>query len=213
MSNVLIVAEQQDGKLRRATLSAVTFGKKAAELSGGKMLVLVAGKDTSAAAQELATFGGAGVTEVLAVDDPALEPYMAETWAPLVARVAKEKGATIVAATATAVGKDLAPRLAHLLDAAVASDIVGVVGKNVFRRMVYAGNLIAEVEITTPSVVVTCRQTEFDAPAPGGAAAPVSKLQAGALEPLGAKVEGFDKTASARPELTEARVVVSGGRA
>src|SRR6516165_347488 len=109
MSNVLILVEQQQGKVRRASLSALNFGKQLTSHTSGKMFAVVLGKDTASAAAELATYGGAGVAEVLAVNDANLEAYTAEAYAPILAKIAKEKGATCVATTATAVGKDLLP--------------------------------------------------------------------------------------------------------
>jgi electron transfer flavoprotein alpha subunit len=146
---------------------------------------------------------------------PALEHYLAEAYAPGVAEVAKAAGAAWVVGAATAQGKDLLPRVAARLSAAAASDVLGLAGEGgavLLRRPMWAGNVIAEVELTTAVKVFSVRPTEF-APAPreaGGsvAALPVA-VDAGALK---TRFVEFQEVKSERPELTEARVVVSGGR-
>jgi len=208
MGSVLIVCEQKDGKLRSPTLNAITFGKKMAEVTGGSLLALVIGSGIGDAANEAAKYG---VTKVIAVDDGGLARYMAETYAPVVVSVAKAQGADVVGATATTFGKDLMPRVAALLEAGMASDIAEVAGPKTFKRPMVAGNVIGVVEITTPVAVVTVRQTEFDAAQPGGSA-PVENAAAGALDALGAEVLKLEEVANTRPDLSEAKVVVSGGR-
>jgi electron transfer flavoprotein alpha subunit len=209
MGNVLIVAEQSGGQLRTASLSAVTFGKQMAETAGGKLLLLVIGHNVGHAAEEAAKLGAAAV---LVADHVGLEHYLAETYAPIVARVAKEKGASVVAATATAVGKDLLPRVAALADSAMVSDVVGILGPNKFRRPMMAGNVLLQVEVATPTAVVTIRQTEFAPAQPSGAAAAVTKVDVGNIDARGASFVALHQAKSERPELTEAKVVVSGGR-
>jgi electron transfer flavoprotein alpha subunit len=208
MGNVLIVVETQNGQLRTASLPAVTFGKQLAEKAGGKLSLLVLGANVGNAANEAAKYGAA---EVLVAEHPKLEHYLAETYAPIVARVAKEKGATAVAATSTSMGKDLMPRVAALLDAGLVSDAIAIVGPTTFKRPMMAGNVIATVEVSTPIVVATVRQTEFP-PAQPGAAAPVSKVDATVAEGTRAEFVGVQASKSERPELTEAKIVVSGGR-
>jgi electron transfer flavoprotein alpha subunit len=210
MGNVLIVAEQRDGKLRTASLNAFTFGKKMQQaLGGGDLVYLVVGAGVGGAAAEAAKYGA---KRVVAVDDAGLEKYMAETYAPVVVQVAKSVGAAVVGATATNLGKDLMPRVAALLEAGMASDIAAVAGPKSFKRPMVAGNVTATVEVTTPVVVVTARQTEFEAAKPEGAAAPVESAAAGGLNALGAKVVKIEEVKSTRPDLSEAKVVISGGR-
>jgi electron transfer flavoprotein alpha subunit len=208
MGNVLIVAEQKDGKLRTASLNAFTFGKKMVAATGGDLVYLVLGDTIGDAANEAAKYGA---KKVIAVNDPGLQHYMAETYAPVVVAVAKSVGASVVGATATATGKDLMPRVAALLGAGMASDVIAVAGPKSFKRPMVAGNAIATVEVQTPTVVVTARQTEFAAATAGGVA-PVEQASAGALSPLGAKVVKIEEVKSTRPDLSEAKVVVSGGR-
>ncbi len=210
MGNVLIVVETHEGHARTASLSAVTFGKKMAELHGGKLHLLVLGKGVDGAAAEVAKLGGA---EVLVADAPELEHPLAETWAAAIAQAAKDVSATVIAGTATAVGKDCLPRVAALLDCGMVSDVVAVTAANRFRRAILYGAVLAEVEVSTPTLVATVRQTEFaPATAEGGAAAAVRKLAVTGLDARGAKFVSISAQKSDRPELTEAKIVVSGGR-
>jgi electron transfer flavoprotein alpha subunit len=206
MGNVIVYLEAQDGKLRTANLPAVTFAREAAEQHGGQVYGVFAGSGLDAA--EAAKY----VAKLFVFDNAGLKDYAAETYAPLVAKVAKEQSATVVCATATATGKDLLPRVSALLDCGMVSDVVAIEGPNKFKRPMIAGNVLAHVEVTTPTIVATVRQTEFPAAQPGGGAGEIVKLDAGALDGKGAKVLGTAATKSERPELTEARVVVSGGR-
>jgi len=208
MGNVLIVAEQKGGELRSATLNAITFGKEmVGAMGGGDLYGLVIGAGVGGAASEMAKYG---LAKVFVVDDGGLDKYMAETYAPAVAETAKANGCTVVGATSTAFGKDLMARVAALMEAGMASDISDVAGANKFKRPVSAGNALALVEVTTDTIVVTPRQTEFEAAAPGGEA-PV-EAGAGAGDALGAEVVRIDEVESARPDLAEAKVVVAGGR-
>jgi electron transfer flavoprotein alpha subunit len=209
MGNVLIVVETQNGALRTASLPAVTFGKQMAEKAGGTLSLLVVGNNVGNAAAEAAKHGAA---EVLVAEHPGLEHYLAETWAPIVAKVAKDKGATVVGATSTSTGKDLMPRVAALLDAGLVSDVISIVGPTSFKRPMMAGNVITTVEVATPIVVATVRQTEFKPAEATGAAAPVSKVDATAAADTRAEFVGVAESKSERPELTEAKIVVSGGR-
>jgi electron transfer flavoprotein alpha subunit len=209
MGNVLVVVEHNQGQPRAASLPAVTFGRKLAEAGGGKLALLVLGSQAGQAAQAAAQLGAA---DVWVAEDAGLDHALAETWAPVIARVAKEAGATAIAATATGVGKDVLPRVAALTDAGMVSDVTGVLAANRFSRPMMAGNVIAQVEVQTPMLVATVRQTEFAPAQPGGAAAAIHSVAKGAIDPLGAEFVSLQAARSDRPELTEAKVVVSGGR-
>ncbi len=208
MGNVLIVVEQSGGNLRTASLPAISFGKQMAEVAGGKLSLLVIGSNVGKAAEEASKLG---VAEVLVADDAKLEHYLAETYAPIIAKVAKEKGATVIGATAAAAGKDVLPRVAAILDAGMVSDVTGIVGPKAFKRPMMAGNVIAQLEANTDTVVVSIRQTEFPPAQPGGAAT-VSKIDPGAIDAGRASFVSLSAAKSDRPDLTEAKVVVSGGR-
>ena len=210
--NVLIIAEQQGGTLKKVSFNALAAGLSLAQKSGGELHVALMGSGLSAAAEELKAHGGK-VLHVL--DAPELKEYLAEPYAQAAVALAKEVGATYLGAAASAVGKDLMPRIAARLSAGMASDILGFEGSGAnvrFRRPMWAGNVVADVEITTPVKVFTARATEFAA-APKAAAPAEVKAQAPQLagKPKVRFIE-FKALKSARPELTEARVVVSGGR-
>jgi electron transfer flavoprotein alpha subunit len=211
MANVLVVAEQGHGKLKSATLAALAAGKELAGRTGGGVTAALMGHSLGPAAAELASYGVA----VRLADAPALEHYLAESYAAVAAEVARREGATWVVGAATAFGKDLLPRVAAKLGAAAASDVLALAGAGpevLLRRPMWAGNVIAEVELTTPVKVVTVRPTEF---------APPQKAGGGSIEPVPVAVDlaalrtrfvEVQEVTSERPELTEARAVVAGGR-
>jgi electron transfer flavoprotein alpha subunit len=211
MSNVLVVAEQSGGHLRKATFHAIAAARELARRTGGQVHAVLLGKGIEATAEELAGF----VAEVHLADAPALEHYLAESHAPVVAELARATGATYLGAAATAFGKDLLPRVAARLGAAMATEVLGFGGDGgqvTFRRPMWAGNVLAEVELATPVKVFTVRATEF-APAQregqGKVTARPVAVDAAALK---TRFVEFREVKSARPELTEARVVVAGGR-
>ncbi|HEX8909006.1 MAG TPA: electron transfer flavoprotein subunit alpha/FixB family protein [Anaeromyxobacteraceae bacterium] len=209
--NVLIVAEQHAGAIRKATLHALGAGRELARRTGGQVAVALLGHGVAALADELAAHG----SDVHLADAPALEHPLAEACAPVVAGIASALGATYVGAAATAFGKDLLPRVAAHLDAGMATEVLGFAGEGsgvTFRRPMWAGNVLAEVEISTPVKVFTVRPTEF-APAAPGARAEVRRVPV-TVDPAALKTRhlGFEAVVSARPELTEARAIVAGGR-
>ncbi|HJZ86042.1 MAG TPA: FAD-binding protein [Polyangia bacterium] len=208
MGNVVVFMEVVEGALRKASLPAVTFAREAARHHGGQVLGVVAGSGLDAAASQASQL----VSKLFVFDAPALASGMAELLAPLIARVAKEQGATVVCATATNTGKDVLPRAAALLGCGMVSDVIAIQGPHSFKRPMLAGNAIAHVEVSTPTLVASVRQTEFTAAEPLGAAGELIKADPGPLDARGAQVLGVQATKSERPELTEARVVVSGGR-
>jgi electron transfer flavoprotein alpha subunit len=211
MANVLIVAEQVNGALRKATLHAIAAGREIAKRTGGKLHVALLGSGVRPLAEGLAKHGA----EVHVADASGLAQPLAEAHAPVVAAAAKAAGATYVGSAATAFGKDLLPRAAALLGAGMATEVIGFGGQGAsvtFRRPMWAGNVLAEVEIATAVKVFTVRATEFPASAPDGTGT-VADLAA-AVDPASLKTRyvGFEEVKSARPELTEARAVVAGGR-
>ena len=212
MPIVLIVAEQQpDGQLRKATLHALYAGAELAKKIGGDLHAVALGKDVAALAELLK---GCGPKVVHAASAPGLEHYLAEAYAPAVAELATSLKAEYVGAASTAMGKDLLPRVAARLKAAMASDIMGFEGSGAelsFTRPMWAGNVVAQVKLLTPVKAFTVRATEFPAAEKGGAAGEV-KAFSPKVEALRTRFIDFKEVKSARPELTEARVVVSGGR-
>ena len=208
MGNVLLVAEHLHGKLPKTTLIGVTAAKLLAEKTGGKCIGLVLGADATPIANELATYG----IDVVAVSDAAFANYVADAYTGAVAEIAKQKDAEAVIATSTALGKDLLPRVAARLGAGMASDISAIESATTFQRPMWAGNLIATVEVAGSPRVVSVRGTAFDA-ATAGTAGTVEQasITLGAGDTKTKFVE-FAETKSDRPVLTEADIVCSGGR-
>jgi electron transfer flavoprotein alpha subunit len=208
MGNVLAFCEYAGANVRTSALSNLAFAHQAAKLHGGEVIALLVGPGANAAGASAAKYA----SKVIVVDDPALAHYLAETYAPLVARLAKETTATVVTATATAVGKDLLPRVAALLDAGMASDIAKIETKDTFVRPILAGNAYSTVQVATPIICVTPRQSEFEPAAELPAPGTVTTASAGAVDALGAQFDRLDAQKSDRPDLGDAKVVVSGGR-
>ncbi|MCX5747901.1 MAG: FAD-binding protein [Proteobacteria bacterium] len=208
MGNVLAFCEFNEAGLRSSALANLAFARTAAAAHGGQVIALLVGPGAAAASASAAKYA----PKVITVEDPGLAAYLAETYAPIVARLAREHGATVVAATATSLGKDLLPRAAALLDAGMASDIAKLASANSFVRPILAGNAYSTIEIGTPIICVTVRQSEFEPAAELGEAGAVTSAPAGALESYGARFERLDAQKSDRPDLGDAKVVVAGGR-
>ena len=200
----LVVAEHDHKSIRPATLAAVTAARK---IAGDGITVLVAGKDCEGAAKAAASIEG--VAKVLRADDAAYAHPLAENLAKLVVKAAA--GFSHILAPATTFGKNVMPRVAAKLDVAQLSDIIGVIDADTFRRPIYAGNAIATVKSADKVKVITVRGTAFDKAKTGGNSAAVETI--GAEGDSGrAKFVGEQLSDSGRPELTSARVVISGGR-
>ena len=202
-AQVLVIAEHDRGTLRPATLNTVT----AALQCGGAVHVLVAGHDAQAAAQAAARI--AGVAQVLHADGPSLKEQLAENVAAQVLQLAANYSHLLFPATAH--GKNVAPRVAALLDVAQVSDATKVIAPDIFERPIYAGNAIATVQSGDAIKVITVRTTGFDAAGEGGSAT-VESIAAVADSGLTAYV-GSEIAKNDRPELTAAKIIVSGGRA
>jgi electron transfer flavoprotein alpha subunit len=199
----LIFAEHDEHGLKKATLSAVA----AAQKIGGEIIGLVLGHKIAGVAEELSHY----TTQVLIGDHDSLQHRLAQTQAPVVAEAAKRTGATHVWAAATVAGKDLMPRVAVRLDAGMASDISQVVSDSVFLRPVWAGDLTSQVEILTPIKVVTARVSEFPAATKLAAPGKTSALDV-TVGPSNMRFVSFEAVKSERPDLTDASIVVAGGR-
>ena len=201
--SVLVLAEHQDGQLAEATLHAIT----AAKALDDALDVLVAGHECGAVAEAAAKVPG--VARVLQVEHPAYAAPVAEDLALLLKELAPAYGAILAASTTH--GKNVMPRLAALLDVAQLSDIVEVLGPDTFKRYIYAGNALATVQTGDALKVITVRTTAFDAAPSEGGSAPIERLDA--VDPAGiARFVGREVSGGERPELTSARIVVSGGR-
>jgi electron transfer flavoprotein alpha subunit len=208
MGNVLAFCEFNGAQLRSSALANLSFARQAAQAHGGEVIALLVGAGAAAAGPDAARYA----PRVVVVDAPALAHYLAETFAPVVAEVARAQGATLISATASAVGKDLAPRVAGLLDAAMASDVAKLTGKDTFVRPILAGNAYSSVQLSTPIIVVTPRQSEFEPATELGSPGAVTAVAPGSVDALGAEFVRLDAQKSDRPELSDAKVVVSGGR-
>lgn len=210
MANVLVVAEHQEGKLRKATLPAITFAAQAAAIVGGEVTVLVLGSGAEGVAKEAA--GYAGVSKVIYADAGALQNYTAEAYAPVVAQVAEQVDAEIVAAASTAQGADFLPRVAVALDAGMVTDAIKVSdqGGIRFQRPILSGSVLETVEVTTLRKVVGVRTTDFDDAQPGGSAAVETVSLGEGRDDV--EFVSLELVKSERPELTDASIVIAGGR-
>ncbi|MFM0331798.1 electron transfer flavoprotein subunit alpha/FixB family protein [Paraburkholderia strydomiana] len=199
----LVIAEHDNTSIKGATLNTIAAAQKV----GGDIHVLVAGQNAQAAADAAAKI--AGVSKVLLADAPQLAEGLAENVEATVLNIAKDY--SHIFAPATAYGKNIAPRIAAKLDVAQISDITAVDSPDTFERPIYAGNAIATVQSADPIKVITVRTTGFDAVAAEGGSATVEKIEAAADAGL-SRFVSREVTKLDRPELTSAKIIVSGGR-
>jgi electron transfer flavoprotein alpha subunit len=201
--SVLVLVEHDGKAIKDATLATVTA---AAQL--GEVHALVVGSDVDAVAAAAGKI--AGVAKVYAASAPALEHQLAEAVAPVAAKLLENHDAFL--APATTMGKKIAPSVAALLDVMQVTDILSVEGADTFTRPIYAGNAIATVKSKDPKKVITVRTTAFDKAAAEGGSGAVEKVDA-AGDPGTSSFVSLEASESERPELTSAKVIVSGGRA
>ena len=201
--SILVIAEHDNKALNGATLNVVA----AAQKIGGDITVLVAGSGAQAVADQAAKV--AGVSKVLLADDAAYANQLAENVAKLVAELGK--GYSHILAASTTTGKNILPRAAALLDVSMITDIIAVDSANTFKRPIYAGNAIATVQSDESVVVATVRGTAFDPVATEGGSATVEAVASTGDAGI-SKFISEEIVKSERPELTAARIVVSGGR-
>ncbi len=201
---ILILAEHDNKELKPATLNAVGAAVKI----GGDVHVLVAGAGVGAVAEAAAKI--AGVSKVLKADNASLEHQLAENVAPIIQGVAGQYSHIIGPSTTTA--KNILPRVAALLDTQQISDIIAVHDADTFDRPIYAGNAIATVKSSDKVKIITARGTAFDAAASSGGSASIEDVSVSGDSGLSSFVSA-EVSKSDRPELTSAKIVVSGGRA
>jgi electron transfer flavoprotein alpha subunit len=199
----LVLVEHESGHIKDATLAAVTAASKL-----GEVHALVAGKDIDGVAQAAAKIAGVGKVHV--ADAAHLEHQLAEDVAPVAAALMADHEAFLAPATTT--GKNIAPRVAALLDVMQISDILSVEGEDTFTRPIYAGNAIATVKSKDAKKVITVRGTAFEKAAAEGGSGTVEAVDAGGASGRSNFVSA-ELSKSERPELTSAKVIVSGGRA
>jgi len=201
--SILVLAEHDNKDLKPATLNTVTAAIKL----DGDVHVLVAGNGCAGVADAAAKV--AGVSKVLLADDASLEHGLAENLAPVIVGVAGNYSHILAPSTTT--GKNVLPRAAALLDVQQISDISGIVDADTFERPIYAGNAVATVKSSDAKKLITVRGTAFDAAASTGGSASVEKISAKGDSGLSSFVNA-QVSKSDRPELTSAKIVVSGGR-
>lgn len=200
--SILVIAEHNHQNLKSSTLHTVSAALKL----GNSVTILIVGHNAQKAAEEAATIQGVG--EVLLADDIVNANFLAENMAALIAKLAPSY--THILAPATTFGKNILPRAAGLLDVAQISDIMSVISADTFTRPIYAGNAIATVKSSDKIKFITVRSTSFDQ-APKGGNATIKKIDSAGDSGLSSYVSA-ELTQSERPELTGARIVVSGGR-
>jgi electron transfer flavoprotein alpha subunit len=200
---ILIIAEHDNAAIKPALLNTVA----AAQKIGGDIHILVAGHQCTPAAQAAAAI--AGVKRILVVDAPQYAHALAENLSMLIVSIARNY--SHVLAPSTSAGKNVLPRVAALLDVAQISDIIKVESADTFVRPIYAGNALATVQSSDAIIVITVRSTGFDAAPATGGSATIENVAAGTDSGLSSMI-GQEFTKSARPELTSARAIVSGGR-
>jgi electron transfer flavoprotein alpha subunit len=199
----LVWVEHEGGQIKDATFAAVTAASKLGDVN-----LLVAGQGVGAVAEAAAKIAGAGTVHV--ADDAAYGHGLAENVAPLAAQLMADHDAFVAPATTT--GKNIAPRVAALLDVMQVSDILSVEGPDTFTRPIYAGNAIATVQSSDAKKVLTVRGTAFEKAAAEGGSGNVQAVSGPGDSGLSSFV-GAEIAASERPELTSAKIIVSGGRA
>ncbi|MDQ4086662.1 MAG: electron transfer flavoprotein subunit alpha/FixB family protein [Pseudomonadota bacterium] len=199
----LVLVEHEEGQVRDATLGTVTAASKL-----GEVHLLVAGQGVGGVAEQAAKIAGVGKVHV--ADDSAYAHGLAENVAPLVARLMEGHDAFLAPATTT--GKNIAPRVAALLDVMQISDILSVEDADTFTRPIYAGNAIATVKSSDAKKVITVRTTAFEKAAREGGSGEIEAVSGPGDQGLSSFV-GAEIAHSERPELTSAKIIVSGGRA
>ena len=205
--SILIIAEHDNNNLKPATLNSVTAGFEIGSEIGSEIDILVSGSSCQSVAEQAAKI--AGINKVLVADNAVYGNALAENVAPLIAKLGA--GYSHILATATTTAKNYMPRAAALLDVQAISEISAVVSADTFKRPIYAGNVIATVQSSDAIKLLTVRGTAFDAAAAGGGSAAIEAL--GSVHDAGiSEFIGEEVAASDRPELTAAKIVVSGGR-
>lgn len=201
--SILVIAEHQNGTLNPVTLNVVAAAKEI----GADIDLLVAGQNTGDVVSAASSVDG--VTRVLVADNACYDHMLAENVAALVASIGKDYGHILAPATTN--GKNYLPRVAALLDVEQISEVIGVEGADQFRRPIYAGNAIATVKSSDPVKVMTIRGTAFDPVAAEGGSATVENLDQAEDKGI-SEFSGEELAKSDRPDLTAAKVIISGGR-
>lgn len=214
MAKILIVAEHDGDQLKLATLSALGFAQKVCAESGGRFDVLIVGDSISSIAESLR---GYGATSIFVADHPALKEPLADKYACVIDEVVRAQSSNMVVGAASTFSKDILPRAAALLDAGMISDVIEFRADGddfIFKRVMYAGNVIATVKLAGAIKFLTVRSAAFSPPPKIATTSPLVSVSINAGK-LPGQIEfvGREAKVAGRPDSTEARVVVSGGRA
>jgi len=209
MAQTLVLIEHDHGQLKQTSLHAITLARQL----GGEYALLLLGHSLDKIAASLVSYGASAV---IVVDDPALAEPLADRYATVIAEVARKRGAMTLLATSSTFSKDILPRAAALLDAPMVTDVLAIEktdGEFSYRRPINAGSMLATVRLEGERRVLTARATAFEPPAADTGACPVEGFQLDTASlPTGMKFLSREQRKSDRPDLTEARVVVCGGR-
>ena len=214
MSNILVIAEHDGGQLKLATLSAVGFARQVVAEVGGSFHILVIGENIGGTTESLRSYGASAV---LAADHSQLKHPVADKYAQVIADITRQRGITMVVGAASTFSKDVLPRAAGLLDAGMVSDVIDIRRDGddfIFKRVMFAGNVIATVKLDGALKFLTVRAAAFAHPPKGTESSPLESVpvDSGKL-PAFIEFGGQEAKVAGRPDSTEARVVVSGGRA
>lgn len=207
MSSVLLIAEHQKGQVKTATLKALTYARQISEQRNARLCILVIGNHAHEVAASLTPYGA---DTIYTVEDSSLKNCLAETWGHVAAQVALQYEAVFVGMNSGTTARDLMPRVAAKLDAGMVTDLIGSEG-DAYHREMWAGNALVMVKVTTPVAVATIQGTAFDTAEPIGVETTIERLQFDIPKTRTRFVE-MRETQSDRPDATEAKVVVSGGR-
>ena len=207
--SILVIAEHNNEELQAATANALTAAKRLAEKTGSKISLLIAGYNCAGVATDASAI--AGVDEILLADCPALEKQLPENFAPYLVELVNQRSFLYVMAPATTNAKSVLPRAAALLDVAQISDVIDIVDADTFVRPIYAGSALETLKSSDAIKVMTIRASAFDASELTGGEASVENLAAAADAGL-SRFISESVVESDRPELSNARIVISGGR-
>lgn len=211
MSKILVFLQVQDSKVIKASLCALSAAKQFGAKHGISEIAGVSiGQGAKAAAESVSSFG---FSALYFCDSPETQKYLAPNYESAILKAVEASGSTILFGGSTSTGKDVLPRVAARLDAGQASDVVAVNEDGSLRRPMYAGDVLADVEITTKNKVISVRASAFTAATSSGGSCSVQELSGITFTSGLGEVVGYEIAAAERPELGDAEIVVSGGRA
>lgn len=211
MPNVLVLCEQKDGELTKASREALTAGRELGGAMGGELVAAALGSNVAGFSEEIGKYGAKKLYVVTSAD---LDAYQTETWTSATEAVLRTEQPSVLVMTASAAGKDLAPRLGARFDSGVASEAIKLEwsdGKLRARRPMYSGKVFGTVEVEGQPAIATLRANAVPASDIGGAAAEVTEVAWGGVEPK-AKLKSVEETAAGELTIAEADIIVSGGR-